>query len=378
MINVGIICEYNPFHNGHIYHINKIKELYPDCRIILVMSGNFLQRGDVSLINKWDKTKLAIEYGVDLVVELPFVFACQGADKFAHGAIQILDSLGVDVLVFGSECNDISLLKKLASIQVNDERYDSLVKNYVDSGVNYATAMSLSLKDCGGILIDNPNDILGLCYIKEILLLNSNIVPICIKRTSSYHSKELESISSASAIRDCIKNNFDFSKAVPSECVGVINNKAFIDNYFSLLRYKILTCDDLCKYVTVDDSIVHRIKKYIYCSNNLEELIMNVKTKHYTYNRIKRMFLHILCDFTDLENLKCSDIHYIRVLGFNNSGRTFLNRIKKCNVPIISNFSSLKDLMLDIEFRSTCVYSLIFDDCNSIIESEYKNKPIIK
>ena len=377
MINVGIICEYNPFHNGHIYHINKVKELYPNSRIILVMSGNFLQRGDTSLINKWDKTKIALNHGVDLVIELPFVFATQGADKFAHGAIEILNSLGVDKLVFGSECNDIELLKYLANIQVNNKDYDLLVKKYVDEGINYPTAMSMALKDLGCDTIDNPNDILGLCYIKELISLNSKIEPVCIKRTSDYHSNQLDSICSASAIREAIRLNKDISNYVPSDSLECINKKCSIDNYFSFLKYKIMTCDDLSQFVTVDDGIKFRIKKYINSCNSLEELIKCVKTKRYTYNRIKRMFLHILCNFTNLENQKCLDIHYIRVLGFNFSGKKFLNSIKnKCSIPIISNFSSLNDIMLDIEFRSTCVYSLILND--DIISSEYKNKPIIK
>lgn len=377
MINVGIICEYNPFHNGHIYHINKIKEMYPDSRVILVMSGNFLQRGDTSLINKWDKTKIALNHGIDLVVELPFVFATQGADKFAHGAIQILNNLGVDKVVFGSECNNIDLLKKLANIQINNKDYDLLVKKYVDKGINYPTAMSMALKDLGGNTIDNPNDILGLCYIKELLILNSNIEPICIKRTSDYHSNELCDICSASAIREAIRFNKDISNYIPSDSLQYINKNCNIDNYFSFLKYKIMTCEDLSNYVTVDDGIKYRIKKYINTCNSLEELIQCVKTKRYTYNRIKRMLLHILCNFTNSENEKCSDIHYIRILGFNSFGRDFLNSVKNnCSVPIISNFSSLNDIMLDIEFRSTCVYSLVLG--NDIISSEYKNKPIIK
>jgi len=377
MINIGIICEYNPFHNGHIYHINKIKEMYPDSRIILVMSGNFLQRGDVSLINKWDKTDIALNHGVDLVLELPFVFATQGADKFAHGAIQILNNLNVDKIVFGSECNDIDFLRNLADVQINNKDYDILVKKYVDDGINYPSAMSKALNELCGKTVENPNDILGLCYIKELLLMNSTIEPICIKRTSDYHSNDLDNICSASAIREAIKSEKDISNYVPSDSLNYINKKGFIDNYFSFLKYKIITSDDLSKYVTVDDSIQYRIKKNINSCNSLDELIGCVKTKRYTYNRIKRMFLHILCNFTDYENNQCLDIHYIRVLGFNSVGRNFLNSVKgNCSVPIISNFSSLNDIMLDIEFRSTCIYSLIFD--KSIIDSEYKNKPIIK
>ena len=376
MISIGIICEYNPFHNGHVYHINKIKELYPDSRIILVMSGNFLQRGDASLINKWDKTRIALEYGVDLVVELPFVFASQGADKFAHGAISILDSLGVDKLVFGSEGNNISLLKDMANIQINNKDYDLLVKKYVNDGINYPTAMSMALKDLGGVMINNPNDILGLCYIKEIISMGSRIEPISIKRTNDYHSLELGSICSASAIREAIKNNVDISSFVPTLSLKYINKDYDIDKCFKFLKYKIITSNDLSCYVTVDDGIISRIKKSIYSCNSFDELINCVKTKRYTYNRIKRMFIHILCNFTDLENSKCLDIHYIRVLGFNFIGRDYLSSVKKsCSVPIISNFSGLKDIMLDIEFRSSSVYSLFFDYDLSL---EFKSKPIIK
>ena len=148
MTTIGIICEYNPFHNGHIYHIKKIKEMYKDSIIILVMSGNFTQRGDISIINKWDKTKIALENNIDLVIELPFVFATQGADVFAKGAIQILNNLKVDKLIFGSECNNISELKELAKIQLQ-ENYNTLVKKYLEKGLNYPTAMSKALKDLG-------------------------------------------------------------------------------------------------------------------------------------------------------------------------------------------------------------------------------------
>jgi predicted nucleotidyltransferase len=378
MDTIGIICEYNPFHNGHIYHIKKIKELYPNSIIILVMSGNFTQRGDISLINKWDKTKIALENNIDLVIELPFVFATQGADIFAKGAIQILNNLKVDKLIFGSESNDIEQLTKCAKIQL-DEKYDKKVIEYINKGINYPTATSQVLKELGGINIDNPNDILGLCYIKEIIKQKSNIEPITIKRTNNYHSKELKEISSATAIRQALKENKNINKYIPKETIKYINKKRFIENYYQYLKYKIITEENIEKYETIDDKIKYRIKKYIYESNTLEELIEKVKTKRYTYNRIKRMFLHILCNFTKEENEKCKDIHYIRILGFNEQGKKYLNKIKKqIKIPIISNFGSLKDIMLDIELRTTCIYSSIFEDQNEIIKSEYQNKPIIK
>lgn len=373
---VGIICEYNPFHNGHLYHINKVKEMFPDLKIVLVMSGNFLQRGDVSVIDKWDKTKLALHYGVSLVVELPFVFSTQGADFFAHGAIQILDSLGVSKIVFGSECDDVRLLKRLADIQVNNKDYNNLVIDYLKKGFNYPTSMSLALKDLGNDFVNTPNDILGLCYIKEIMLQNSNIEVFSIKRTSDFHNDNLNSICSASAIRKAIKSNMDISDYVPSMCISYINN-IFTDDLFNFFKYRVMT-SDISNIQTVDDAIVPRILRYINCSS-MDEFINCVKNKRYTYNRIKRMIIHILCNFTKEEAKLNTDIHYIRVLGFDNDGKKYLNSIKKdCCVPIISNFSSIKDIMLDIEYRSTCVYSLLFSNGIDIIQGEYKNKPVIK
>jgi len=147
MKRIGIICEYNPFHNGHLYHINKIKEMYPDSIIILVMSGNFTQRGEASIINKWDKTDIALTYGVNIVVELPFVFATQSADTFARASIEILNSLHVDTIVFGSETNDIKRLRLMAETQINNKEYDKLVQKYLDEGINYPTALSKALFD---------------------------------------------------------------------------------------------------------------------------------------------------------------------------------------------------------------------------------------
>ena len=169
MKKIGIICEYNPFHNGHIYHLKKIKEMYNDSLIILVMSSSFTERGELSILNKWEKTEIALNYGVDLVIELPFEFASQSADIFARGAVTLLKELQVDTIVFGSESNNIDSLKELAKIQLKNKKYDKLVKKYMDDGINYPTAMNKALNDLGGKSINHPNDLLGLSYIKEII-----------------------------------------------------------------------------------------------------------------------------------------------------------------------------------------------------------------
>ena len=369
MEKIGIIAEYNPLHNGHIYHIKKIKEQFKDSLIILVMSGNFTQRGDTSIINKWNKTKLALEY-VDIVIELPFVFATQGADKFAQGAVEILKEMKVDYLIFGSESNSTEKLKELAKTQLT-ENYNNKVKEYTKQGINYPTAMSTTLKEICKETVTEPNDILGVCYIKEILKQKANITPITIKRTNDYNSLNIESnIISATAIRNLIKNNQNIKDYVPNNTLKYIN-KNTIENFYPLLKYKILTEENLEKYETVDTGISYRIKKYIEKSNTLEELINNIKTKYYTHNRIKRMLLHILCNFTKKENKMCEHIHYIRILGFNEKGKIYIKEIKT-NIPIITNYTKLKDKMLEIENRTTNIYSLIYEKTSEL------EKPIIR
>lgn len=371
MKKIGIIAEYNPLHNGHIYHIKKIKEKYKDSLIILVMSGNFTQRGDISIINKWDKTKIALNY-VNLVIELPFVFATQGADIFAKGAIEILKELKVDNIIFGSESNNIELIKKLAQTQLTKE-YEELVKKYTKEKINYPTAMSNALKEICKETITEPNDILGVCYTKEIIKQKAQIEPETIQRTNNYNDTKITSnIISATAIREQIKQNKNIENYVPKETLKYINQTT-IENFYPLLKYKIITEKNLNKYETVDEGISYRIKKYINQSNTLEELINNIKTKYYTHNRLKRMFLHIICNFTKEENKQCKHIHYIRILGFNEKGKKYIKEIKsKTNVPLISNYTNKKDIMLEIENRTTEIYSLIQEKTSEL------EKPIIR
>lgn len=375
MKSIGIICEYNPFHNGHIYHLKQIKKLYPSYNIVLVVSGPFLERGDVSVLNKWDKTELALECGVDLIVELPFVFASQSADIFAYGAISILNYLKVEKIVFGSECGDIKLLTKIANVKENSTE----IKKYLNQGLSYPKAINSFFKDSTGISIDKPNDILGISYIKAITKTNANIEPICIKRTNDYHEiKTTGKISSASSIRENIKNNLSIDKFVPNITKEKIKS-VFIDNYFDLLKYKIISEKDLSIYQTVDEGIENRIKKYILEVDSLEELIMQIKTKRYTYNKIKRMLVHILCSFTKEEAERLKEIEYIRVLGFNKKGQKYLNSIKKeINIPIITSHTDIKSEMLDIEFRVNSIYVSIFKEKNYLSKLEYIHKPIIK
>ena len=327
---IGIIAEYNPFHNGHLYHINKIKEMYPDYSIVLVMTGNFNERGIPSLMDKFKRCEIALKHGIDLVVELPYPFSTQSADYFAYGAVTLLEKLKVEKVVFGSESDNVEDLELIAKTQIDNPEFERLVKIYSKFGNNYPTSLSLALKDLTNKKIDTPNDLLGVSYIKTILKNNYKIKYETIKRINNYHDLELsEDMSSATAIREALKNNKSIEKDVPKDTLDYYKDLHFIDDYFDILKYKIITENDLSIYQTVEEGIDKLLKKKINEANSYDELIKLVKSKRYTYNKISRMLLHILCNFTKEKANLFKDISYIRILGFNDTGKSYLNSVKK-------------------------------------------------
>ncbi len=376
-MKIGIICEYNPFHNGHIYHIEKIKEKYPDSTIVLVVDSFFTERGDISVLDKKAKTEIALNNNIDLVIELPFCFATQSADIFAYGAISILNKLDIDLLIFGSESDNIDALKETALTELEDKNYDNIVKDFLNDGVNYPTALSKALNLITGYKITRPNDLLGISYIKALIVTNSKIKSETIKRTNNYHDLTLSNISSATAIRKALSSKSDISESVPEITKKYVR---FIDEelYFKLLKLKVIAdIDDLDIYQTVDEGIENRIRKFIYKSKSLDELTLNIKTKRYTYNKIKRMLTHILCSFKkdDAKNL---EIEYLRVLGFNKKGQKVLNSVKKdLDIPIYFNYKEHLDKYLDLDFKVATIYAEIVND-PTIIEDEFKAFPIKK
>ncbi len=369
---VGIIAEYNPFHNGHMYHLNQIKEEYPEEEIVLVLSGNYTQRGEPSIIDKWKKSEIALKAGIDLVVELPFVFSTQSADFFSYGALSILEFLKVDKFVFGSETNSIDHLTTIARCQIENTEFNQLVKIYSKLGENYPTALSKAVYDLTGKKVNTPNDLLGVSYIKTIVENNFSIQPICIKRTSNYHGQTTTKICSATAVREALKNNENIIESVPKFVIPYLNNLHFKDDYFDLLKYKIITDENLSRYQTVDEGIDRKLKKIIHACFSYEELIDKIKTKRYTYNKISRMLLHILVGFTKEEAKDMKQIEYIRILGFNLHGRQYLNHIKKeIKIPLLAKFKKKYSKMLDLEFRTTNIYSL--GKQQNLSQYEYKN-----
>ena len=368
---IGIIAEYNPLHNGHIHHIQECKKLYPNSILILVLNGYFMQRGELSIVSKEDKTSLALDYGIDIVLELPFVFGTQSADIFASKSIEILNHFKVDTVIFGSESNDIDLINKIADIQLNDTNYNMRVKEYLDKGLNYPTAMSKALEIDNEI--NNPNDLLGISYVKAIKQLKSSMVPCTIQRTNDYHDTiSTSSVVSASNIRTRLLNGEDISNYVPpfvKNKINTISETKMVD----FIKYKITTDHDLNLYLSVDEGIEYRLKKYINKSKTIDELISFAKTKRYTHNKIRRMLIHILVGLTkdDIKNIK---LDYIKILGFNKYGKQYLNKIKK-NMKIKTNIVT-SSLQYKYENKSAIIYSMF--SSQNILDFENKNIPIKK
>lgn len=366
MEKIGIICEYNPFHNGHLYHIKKIKELYPESLIILILNGYFLERGEISILTKEDKTKIALDNNIDIVLELPFIFGTQSADTFAEISLKILNNFNIDKLIFGSECNDSTKLISLAKKQL-DPSYQINIKTYLKQGLNYPTALAKSLNADFNFL---PNDLLGISYAKAIIKYNYPIDIITIKRTNDYHDlKSNVEIVSASNIRNKLNENENITKYVPTNIPNKIIN-VNKENYFKLLKYKINTDDNLKHYLDVDEGIEYRLQKYINISNTIEEFIYNIKTKRYTYNKLNRMFIHII---TSLKKEYNTNLSYIKILGFNKKGQNYLNSFKEFSIPIIVDKNSLQ---YKYELTSSIIYDLINN--TNTYEFEKRNKPVIK
>lgn len=368
---IGIIVEYNPFHNGHLYHINKIKEMYPDSIIVTVLNGYFMQRGELSVLTKEVKTTIALNNNIDIVLELPFVFGTQSADTFAYYSVEILNHLKVNKIIFGSEGNDIKLLKKIADIELHSPEYDQKVISFLDQGLNYPTALAkaLELKE----EFNSPNDLLGISYLKAISQINPQIEAITIARTNQYHDlASNEEIVSASNIRHKLLANEDVTKFIPNYSTSLLKKVNQI-KIFELIKYKIISDDHLENYLTVDEGIENRLQEMIKLANNWEEFVQLIKTKRYTYNKINRMLIHILIGLTKDDKNNCH-LDYLRVLGFNQIGQNYLNSIRK-NL-LISLKVKPDSLQEKYETRASLIYDLLLNE--DTYNFERKHIPIKK
>jgi len=370
---IGIVVEYNPFHNGHLYQIKKIKKMYPDSIIVVAMSGNFTQRGEISIINKWDKTRIALKYGIDVVLEIPFVFSNQSADTFSYAAVKMLYEFGIDTLVFGSESADLELLTTNARVQLNNKEFDKLVKSYMDKGNNYPTSLSHAIYKLTGSKITSSNDLLAVSYIKEILKNNYEINIVPIKRTNSFlDTSSDEKIVSALNIREKIRSDYDISKYVPEFTLKFVKGYDK-DKLFNILKYKIISDKNIIKYYhLVDEGIDNRIYEVVLKSDNYDDFVFKVKTKRITYNKINRILINILTSFTKEEALSNRHLEYIKVLGFSKEGQRYYKMIKKnFTIPIITKFEDYS--IQNIERRVSLIYNMITNSN----EDEIKNHVII-
>ncbi|MDI9488080.1 MAG: nucleotidyltransferase family protein, partial [Bacillota bacterium] len=303
---VGIITEYNPFHKGHKYHIEEAKKITGADYLVAVMSGNFVQRGSPAIINKYDRAMMALNNGVDLVLELPVCYATGSAQYFALGAVALLNQLGiVDYLCFGSECGNIKLLEDAAKLfYKSSESFDNILYSYIRKGLSYPAAREKAAKDllkADTQIISEPNNILAIEYIRALLLLNSSIKPITIKRNKAhYHDKELKNdISSATAIRSILQNSKNPAEFSPvknsvTNCVYdyfIKNyNRRFpitMEDFSSIIKYK-LTYESnrkLTEYLDLSSDLVDRIKNIDIQNYDIESLMQIIKSKNITLTR---------------------------------------------------------------------------------------------
>lgn len=416
---VGLITEYNPLHEGHIHHLNQSKlKTNADC-VIAVMSGNYVQRGEPALVNKHLRCKAAIDSGINLVVELPAMYALSSAEGFAQGAVMTLDTLRVDSVVFGSECGDISKLNNIASILLNETpEFKSHLLKALASGLSYPAARQIAVKEIiteYGIddnssnihdILSNPNNILGIEYIKAIKKLHSSMKPITITREGTgYNESHISGLPSASAIRNILKkacsdnpladvknllapamytylNNALSEGLTPMEMddFTFLFNTRMNDIFYTSGCNKNTIIQKLATFTDIDENLASRMYSTFNGCEPLSTYCANVKSKQYTYSRISRAAMHIILGMTD-QRYKAYDTKppYIRILGFDPIGAKYLSSIRKeCNTPLITKVSDYKELLLDDIYCSHIYNEAVYNKCGYRIADEYRCGVYIK
>jgi UPF0348 protein teth39_1297 len=405
---VGIIAEYNPFHNGHYYHMQKAKQEANADYCIAVISGNFTQRGDVSIVNKWAKAYMAICGGADLVIELPTIYSVSSAENFANGAIKILDSLKiVDSFAFGAEANDLATLNNIANV-LNEEPkgYTNILNHELKKGISYPAArenaIMMYLNDIKRYanVMGNPNNILAVEYLKALKNQKSKLTPIMIKRQKVYYNEHriVDGYASATGIRELLKNKeySDVSKVVPRSTYQILGQQAnngrmilSLEKYQKEIIYALrkMTVEEIEELPDVSEGLENSIKNAANNCNNLTELINGIKSKRYTQTRIQRILIYALLGINKkmMENSK-KIIPYTRILGFNSKGKMLISEIMNKN-PKINMITSVKKYidqnknkqlaeMLNVDIFATDVYTLGYD-YDSKANLDFTNNMII-
>ena len=372
-----IISEYNPFHFGHLYHLNEsISQTNADFKVAII-SGNFVQRGEPSIINKWEKAKVALSAGFDLVVELPILYAISSAENFANGSIKIADQIGSNYLSFGTESGDLKKLKDLSSlINKNEKEYIAKVKEKIAKGFSYPKSQELAINEMFGDEFSGvckPNNILGLEYLKSLNAISSNIAPITIKRDfDKSSSSDVRALLRTPGFKiENLKDKIpDFSYDVLTKNIrngnAVLSLKAFEKEIIYILRT--IDNEKLKDIPDVPENMLSNLKKVAYSTNSLDELITVLKNKSITQARIQRILLYVLLGITksDME-LSKKITPYVRVLGMSENGKKILSDLPK-DINVITSVKTFEkncddsDLLriLEIDKRATDIYTLAY------------------
>jgi len=405
---LGIIAEYNPFHNGHLYQIEEAKRQTGAEYVVAIITGNFAQRGNTALVNKWTKAQMALENGVDIVLELPTVYSISSAENFAEGAIKILDSLKiVDTLCFGTETADFAALNNIANILYNEPKeYVAILNHELGKGLSYPkareNALMMYLNDIKRYanIMSGSNNILAIEYLKALKRLKSDIKPFSIERKKVYYNDEkiVDEFASATAIRKLIATEQydDLRKVMPRNSYMLLKEEIRKGNYvLDLIKYekeilyalRKMSIKEISEIPDVTEGLEHAIKSAADSCNNLIELVNIIKSKRYTQTRIQRILLYVLLGITkkDMQNSK-KVVPYARVLGFNARGKEMLSDI--CNInPKIQMVTSVKKYMeqntnrvlremLEKDIFATNIYTLGYE-YDSWANLDYTNKLII-
>lgn len=367
----GIIAEYNPFHNGHSLLVQKAREA-GYTHVVAVMSGNFVQRGEPAVFHHSVRTKAALENGVDLVLQLPSVYAMSGAQSFARAGVEVLNGLGiVDSLVFGSECGDTALLAETACA-IYGEEIKAYLSEELEKGISFASARENALRNINPVyadIIKSPNNILGVEYIAALNTLGSKITPVTFERKGAAHdSNEIsDNIAGASYIRELIRNGGNWQTLVPENAkeLYACAEIADVSRMENAVLYKIRTVssEELSKVPDVSEGIENRILSAAKQARSLDELYSLAKTKRYSHARIRRIIWNCLLGVT-ADDLSLS-VPYIRIMGFNKAGAEIVKAAKSTSVlPVLSKPSDLAGTgeyaqkIFSLECRAGDVYSL--------------------
>jgi len=374
---IGIICEYNPFHFGHKYHIEKTREITNCENIVCIMSGSLVQRGDCAIFDKWQRAKVAAENGADLVIELPSYYVLQSADVFAKGAVKILDGMNIiDALSFGCETDNIDTIKKAASIMCDEKSdYNSILKSELNKGLGYPKSSRIALEKSMGEYkntLSSPNSTLGISYVKALDSINSKIEPICIKRDNDYHSdKTNDDYMSASTIRKMILNGTDYLKYAPDYCGENIYSLKNAQSY--ILGYlRNADAEKLKAIKGYEEGLANLVINSANKACSIDEMFEMCVSKRYSMHRIRRYVMAIMLDINyDIEP------SYIRVLSIGKNGAKLLRKIKdNSNLDIITKVSDYKkeNIMFETDIKATNFASL----CSGDIKERYNQKDFVK